>query len=127
VAFCHQEDRTQRRSDGTITIDGIRFEIPSSFRHLSRLAIRYQSWDLSVAHLVDPRTGQLLSRIFPQDKTANARGFRKSLEPVQAQLPLLPVEPIPPLLRGYMAEYAATGLPPAYLPLDEKPGDDSHE
>lgn len=129
LAFCVQEERTQRRMDGTITINGIRFEIPSRFRHMSKLAIRYQSWDLSSANLVDSRTGHMMSRIYPQDKAANAGGFRKSLDPVQTVLPLPPSEPIPPLLRGYMADYAATGLPPAYMPLEEssKNEEDDHE
>ncbi len=42
-AFCTQIDRTQRRTDGTITIEGVRFEIPSHYRHVEKLAIRYQS------------------------------------------------------------------------------------
>ena len=33
LAFTQQASRTQRRSDGTISLDGIRFEIPSRFRH----------------------------------------------------------------------------------------------
>jgi hypothetical protein len=31
---------------------------------------------------------------------------------------------MPPLLRRLVAEYAATGLPPAYLPKDENTDDD---
>jgi len=33
-AFSLQERRTQRRSDGTITIKGVRFELPSCFKPL---------------------------------------------------------------------------------------------
>ena len=28
-------------------------------------------------------------------------------------------EPLPPLMRKLLADYAATGLPPAYLPMEE--------
>jgi hypothetical protein len=121
-AFTVKERRTQRRSDGTVSIKGIRFEIPSGFRHLERLFVRYQSWDLSMAYLVDKRTDGLLACIYPQDKTKNARGDRRTLEPVDGdELPANKgdSDPIPPLLRKILSDYAATGLPPAYLPKEE--------
>jgi putative transposase len=123
-AFTMQERRTQRRSDGTISIKGIRFEVPSAFRHFEHLFVRYQSWDLSMAYLVDKRTGGLLVRIYPQDKTKNAHGHRRTLEPVSQDQPpsgKIDSDPIPPLLRKILADYAATGLPPAYLPKEESP------
>jgi len=121
--FSLLQKRTQRRSDGTISIDGIRFEIPSRLRHFRRLHIRYQSWDLSKASVVDERTGNLLATIYPQDKTRNADGKRRSLEPVFTTDESLAddhtSEPIPPLMRRLLEHYAATGLPPAYLPMKE--------
>ena len=74
-----------------------------------------------MAYLIDKRTDGLLARIYPQDKTKNAHGARRTLEPVQDELPLHKTEsdPIPPLLRKILADYAATGLPPAYLPKEE--------
>jgi hypothetical protein len=77
---------------------------------------------LSMAYLVDKRTDDLLARIYPQDKTKNAHGDRHTLEPVcQDQLPpqKSDPDPIPPLLRKILADYTATGLPPAYLPKEE--------
>lgn len=122
--FTTVQPRTQRKSDGTLQIQGVRFEVPSGFRHLKRLTVGYPSWDLSMAYLIDGRTGDSLGRIFPQDKTKNATGSRKVLKPVQ---PIEPVESspdshtekIPPLLRRLLSDYAATGLPPAYLPREE--------
>ena len=58
--------------------------MPGRFRHFPRLHIRYQSFDLTVAHLVDKKTGQLLSRIYPQDKVKNAAGFRRIKEPPES-------------------------------------------
>jgi len=124
-AFTNQERRTQRRTDGTVQIKGVRFEVPSRFRHFQHLYVRYQSWELSVAYLADQRTGDLLARIYPQDKAKNANGYRRTLES-QAE-PIAPAadsEPIPPLLRKLISDYAATGLPPAYIPKDEI---DKHE
>jgi len=137
-AFTVQERRTQRKGDGTVSIKGVRFEIPSRFRHFRHLWVRYQSWDLSRAYLVDERTGDLLARIYPQDKIKNASGKRRSVEDPpagdnQPASPIVDADPIPPLLRKILAQYAATGLPPAYLPKEELPEsnnshrEDSHE
>jgi transposase InsO family protein len=119
LAFMAEEARTQRRSDGTASIEGRRFEVPSRYRHLERLVIRYASWDLSRVHLVDERTGAVLCRLFPLDRAKNTDGLRRTLTPLTDAPPMQPAEPgIAPLLKKLMADYAATGLPPAYLPKD---------
>ncbi len=61
-AFRMMISRTQRRSDGTTTVDGVRFEIPSGYRNLERLFVRYARWDLSAVDLVDPRRRSPASR-----------------------------------------------------------------
>jgi hypothetical protein len=117
-AFTRQVKRTQRRSDGTVSVDGVRFEVPSRFRNLPRLTLRYVHWDHSRLLLMDPNKDILLAQLQPQDKERNASGERRSLEPVatsQTQMPAASKE-LPALLRKWLAEYAATGLPPAYLP-----------
>jgi len=128
--FSVQENRTQRKSDGTISIKGVRFEVPNRFRHLRRLQVRYQRWDLSRAYLVDPRSDALLAHLYPQDKAKNADSRRRTLEPVAPAIaddpPAAGEEPLPPLMRKLLADYAATGLPPAYLPKDEI-GPDPHQ
>lgn len=116
-AFRRQELRTQRRSDGTLTVGGVRYEMPSRYRTLLRPTVRWASWDLSSVDLVDGRSGVVLTTLYPIDKHANADGQRRVLDPE----PELVAEPAPsgiaPLLRELMSEYAATGLPPAYVPL----------
>jgi putative transposase len=109
-AFRRDVQRTQRRSDGTIPLEGVRFEIPARFRNLRRVTVRYARWNLRDVHLIDPRSDMLLSR--------NADGRRRVLEPdVPAAIPSAPPDgPMAPLLRELMTEYAATGIPPAYLP-----------
>jgi putative transposase len=116
-AFRMEITRTQRRSDGTVTVEGVRFEVPSAYRALSQLRLRVARWDLSSVELVDPRTGAHLATLLPLDKLKNADRARRVLAGVKA--PLAPSDKPPgiaPLLRELMAEYAATGLPPAYLP-----------
>jgi hypothetical protein len=90
-----------------------------------RVEIRYASWDLTQIHLVDERTGQVLCRLFPQDKARNASELRRSLEPIPTQLITAPpTTGIAPLLAKLLAQQAATGLPPAYLPKENDEGDD---
>ena len=126
LALTRSEGRTQRRSDGTVSIEGRRFEIPNRYRHLARVAIRYASWDLSHVHLVDERTEKVLCRLYPLDKERNANGHRRPLDVVEPSAvgaaAVAPATGLPPLLAQLVARQAATGLPPAYLPKDE--GDD---
>ena len=44
LAFTRTERRTLRKSDGTVTIEGRRFEVPNRYRHLTRLELRFASW-----------------------------------------------------------------------------------
>ncbi len=117
--------RRQRRSDGTITIKGKRFEIPGRFRHEERLVVRYAEWDLATAYLFDPRSGIFLDRIHPLNRERNASGERRSIEPQAPSLPLPREEPgLPPLMRRLLSEFSATGLPYPYLPKDEEDDDE---
>jgi putative transposase len=109
--------RRQRKSDGTLTIEGRRFEVPQAYRHLSELTVRYARWDLSLVHLYDAERRQSVCRIFPVDKHRNADAARA----VRAPLELVPSERPPgggmaPLLTRLLRDYRARGLAPAYLP-----------
>jgi hypothetical protein len=89
--------------------------------------VRYAEWDLRSVELVDPRSGTLLCDVYPVDKSANAEGIRRTFEP-EALLDESPSANatgggIAPLLRKLMAEYAATGLPPAYIPKHDRPSE----
>ena len=116
-AFRIEVARRQRRSDGTVSLAGQRFEIPRAYRQLANVQLRYARWDLSQVDLVDARTGAVLCAVHPLDKSANADGHRRVLTRVaQNAVPMTPGG-IAPLLRQLLADYAATGLPPAYLPV----------
>ena len=117
LAFCTETSRRQRRSDGTLTLSGLRFEIPGRFRHLERVRVRYASWDLAHVYQVDEREGTVLSRLYPLDKTKNAEGRRRCLESsAVVDSGTAKQTGMAPLLRKLMREYKASGLPPAYLP-----------
>ena len=127
-AFTRSAQRTQKKSDGSVAIEGRRFEVPNRYRHLTRIEVRYAEWDLSAVHLVDERTGNVLARLFPQDKTLNASGLRRSLDPLTnataEPTPQASASPIPPLLQRLLDLQASTGLPPAYLPKHDNDSDD---
>jgi transposase InsO family protein len=118
-AFRTQLSRTVRRSDGTFTVAGLRFQLPLRYRTLLQVVVRVARWDLSTVELCDPKTEAHLCVVLPLDKANNADGRRRPLPlPSVDQRPPLPPAGIAPYLRQLMEKSAATGFPPAYLPID---------
>jgi transposase InsO family protein len=118
MAFTRQIIRTPRHGDATVVVDGVRYELPPRFGHLHTVTLRSPSWDKSQMTLTDPKTGGPLARLLPQDKVQNASGLRRTIEaPETATANLKSGQPA--LLQKWLADYAATGLPPAYLPKEE--------
>ena len=137
-AFRLQTTRVQRQSDGTISLEGVRFEIPARLHHFRHVVVRYARWDLGRVDLVDPQSGTILAPIYPLDRVANADGRRALVEsdrrhgpdddeldegPSTARTPGDggPDKPLPPLLKRILDEYSASGAPPAYLPKKSNP------
>jgi len=117
--FRQQVTRRQRRSDGTLSVLGRRFELPSRYRQLEQVTLRYARWDLRSVDLIDPHSEQVLCALYPLDKNANAEGQRRMLStttPTPGAAADTPPAGPAPLLRQLLADYAANGLPPAYLP-----------
>ncbi len=126
--FRLETTRRQRHSDGTISLEGVRFEVPARFRHFREASVRYARWDLGRVDLVDPHSEVILAPIYPLDKSANSDGRRAVVEPgTDAVATDRSAEggrksgELPPLLRHILQEYSATGLPPAYLPKPSPP------
>jgi len=121
LAFTRRIKRTPRRSDATVVVNGIRYELPVRFGHLRSVILRAPGWDKSRMTLVDPATDACLARLLPQDKVKNASGIRRVINRQSHEVPDVRStdEPLPALLRKWLADYAATGLPPAYLPKEE--------
>ena len=87
-----------------------------------QLRLRVARWDLSGIDLVDPRSGDHLATLLPLDKARNAERARRVVAPASATEPTRHVG-IAPHLRALMADYAATGLPPAFLPQHDSTDD----
>lgn len=120
-AFRVRRTRTQRRSDGTISLQGQRFEIPSQYRTMTKIHIEFARWDLRHVDMVDPRTGGRLCPIFPLDRRRNADGRRRRLADVEpgVQPDAPPAKSgMAPLLKQLITEYEASGLPPSFLPMN---------
>ncbi|PUE02076.1 MAG: hypothetical protein C3L25_11405 [Candidatus Sedimenticola endophacoides] len=64
-AFRRIEDRRLRRSDGTLSLSGKRYEVPERYRHLERPLIAYARWDLTQLELLDPHTRAPLCPLYP--------------------------------------------------------------
>lgn len=125
-AFRVREWRTVRRSDLTVSVEAVRYEVPSRYRNMQKVCVAYARWDLASVDMIDPETRAVLATLYPVDKAKNADGKRRALE---SALAVAEPEPeatgIAPLLKRLMDEYRATGLPPAYVPLDgTSSGDD---
>lgn len=119
-AFRVREWRTVRRSDLTVSVEAVRYEVPSRHRTLERVCVAYARWDLSTVDMIDPETKLVLATLYPLDKTKNADGRRRVHEDVLTTSEAPQESGIAPLLASLMEEYRATGLPPAYLPLDRR-------
>jgi hypothetical protein len=118
-AFRLETKRRQRQSDGTISLEGVRFEIPARYRHFREVTVRYARWDLGRIDLVDGRNGTVLASIYPLDRAANADGRRAATQSAGTDVPSRvrrAAAELPPLLKRILQEYSATGMPPAYLP-----------
>jgi len=122
AAFRITVKRTLRRSDGTVSLEGIRYQVPAPWRHLSTLWIRYARWDLSSVDLVDGRSGERLCTLYPLDKRDNAGGVRRPAGPGSDDGGgSAAAGQAAPLLRRILDDQATTGLPPAWLPHAESP------
>jgi hypothetical protein len=100
-------------------VGGVRYELPVRFAHMQLVILRAPGWDKSQMILVDPDTDAPLARLLPQDKTKNASGQRRGIASDNISTTPTPEASLPALLKKWLADYAATGLPAAYLPKEE--------
>lgn len=118
-AFRRTITRSQRQSDGTVSVTGRRFEVPSRFRTLEAVTPRYASWALATVELVDPHTHVPLATLLPLDKQRNAESGRRALESIEIEESVQSHRTVgvAPLLQKHIEQQKALGTPPPYLPL----------
>ena len=124
AGFCISRQRKLRRSDATISLEGVRFQLPAQWRHLARPWVRFARWDLSRVDLVEgpEPDARRLCALYPVDKRANASADRRPTRPAGGDAPGAGPG-LPPLLRQMLDARDATGLPPAWLPFDNDDGE----
>ncbi len=120
-AFTRREIRQQRRSDGSICIAGRPFAVPARYRHLDQVVVRYATWDLDAVYLTHPDTDAILERLLPVDPEANASGARRQIDPEPPSSASCGGSPprLPPLLQAALDQERASGLPPAFVSLED--------
>jgi len=126
-AFRIKVTRSQRQTDGTVTLDGVRFEIPEHYRHFESLSLRYARWDLSEAEIICPETHKPLAILRPINKLSNASGIRREIETeltgvVPTASPTKDGDEaidqnLPPLLARLLREHEENFCAPGYMPL----------
>lgn len=122
--------RNIRKTDSTITIDGIRFQIPQHYAHMDLLLLRYARWDLGEAEILCPDTHKSICLIFPLNKLANSTSMRKDIdEKLTTQQFSLPEDKdaieyldlntnqLPPLLAHCLKKHAQQFPLSGYIPL----------
>jgi putative transposase len=119
-AFRMEVGRIQRRSDGTLTLDGVRFEVPGRFRHLKNLTLRYARWNLGDVSLMSNDTGQILCRLYPLDKEKNANGHRRQCSNLSVSgegdnRPDDGREDVPPYLAELVKRFEDKGFSPPFI------------
>jgi hypothetical protein len=103
LAFTRRIKRAPRKSDATVVVDGIRYELPVRFAHLRAVILRAPSWDRSKMILADESTDAPLATLLPLDKAKNASGLRRAVAaPADETAPCR--DPLPALLRKWMAD-----------------------
>ena len=122
AAFRITVKRRLRPSDGTVSVEGVRYQVPAPWRHLTELWIRYARWDLASVDLVDGRTGERLCTLYPLDKRGNAGGVRRPRGPAGEDGGGAAEHGPAPLLQRILDDQAATGLPPLWLPHPQRAG-----
>jgi len=124
-AFRITRKRTVRRSDATLSVEGRRYQLPAPWRHLREAWIRYARWDLASVDLVDGPKGGRLCTLYPLDRRGNAGGQRRPLAPHDDHEGGGGANA--PLLQRILDDQAASGLPPAWLPLPGSPAMDDDD
>lgn len=128
--FRMQTTRTVRSTDATITLDGVRFQLPQCYAHMKTLLLRYARWDLGEAEILCPDTHKSLCTIHPLNKLTNSLGARQEIDTL---LKIDEVDPssdeeyldlstdhLPPLLAHCLKKHAEQYPLGGYIPIQNK-------
>jgi len=113
-AFRISVTRRQRMTDHTITVDGVRYQIPQLYWNQINLRIAYARWDLSMIDIINDETGRPIATLRPVDKLRNAKTSRSEVLAIRDDIASV----LPPLLREQYLKSKAAGEKSIYFPKD---------
>jgi len=116
-AFMRNEERKVKKEDGTISLNGITFELPAEYKHLQKVTVRFASWDLSKIYLISD-SGVIFASAFPLNAYQNASGIRRKYE--TTSLIDLKKLNLPPLLEQKVNNFLDSNRIPGFFEIDEK-------
>ena len=121
-AFTKVESRRQRKTDGTIGIAPERYEIPSAYRHLDLIHVRYAPWDMTTLYMIDPISKRFICRLLPWDKHGAADSARRVLSPsTETVIFNQNVDSsLPEILQQMVDKHKESGRVPGYITLEEE-------
>ncbi len=114
-AFRISVTRRQRMTDHTITVDGVRYQIPQLYWNQINLRIGYARWDLSSVDILNDETGRSIATLRPVDRLRNATTPRNEIRAIRDDIESV----LPPLLREQYLKSKAAGEKPIYISKDE--------
>ncbi len=111
--FRRETTRRQRQTDSTISVEGIRFEVPGAYKHMRRITIRYSHWEPTRVHMVDPQNGKEICQLFPENRVYNSSGERRVIHTDTSSIsnPTEIKNEVAPLLEEMLQNMSETGLP----------------
>lgn len=122
-----QITRKVHQGHGTISVDGVRYQVPTAFRHLQTLRIATARFERRMVTLIDSETGKEICDLFPQDKERNFElksvDFNKELkkESSVAELCQDDIDPaLPPLLQHLLKQERLGSISSGYIPFTRK-------
>lgn len=87
--FRRRVTRRQRHEDHTITLEGVRYQLPELVWGVDTLTVAYAAWNRDLVTIIDPFTEKELADIFPVDRVENAmRRTRRASEDQHADDPI---------------------------------------
>lgn len=114
-AFRISEDRRQRMSDNTISISGVRYQVPKLYWNQSKLRVSYARWNLKAVDILNDETGKPIASIYPVDKLQNATMNSYKLIEMREGIE----KTLPPLLQELYYKSKDSGSNQTYIPKDD--------
>ena len=114
-AFRISITRKQRMTDHTLTIDGVRYQVPQAYWGQVDIRVAYARWDLSSVDILNDETGRPIATMRPVDKLRNATLPRQAIAAMRDNIEIV----LPPLLREQYIKSKTAGEKSLYIPKDE--------